>query len=40
MNEILNIWSYLAEGPLVWLTLTLVAHVIGDGCSLLAASPM
>lgn len=36
MNEILNIWSYLAEGQLVWLTLTVVAYVIGDGCFRLA----
>lgn len=24
------IWSYLAQGPLLWLTATLVAYVIGD----------
>lgn len=38
MNEILKIWSYLAEGPLVWLTLTIIAYVIGDACFRLARS--
>lgn len=32
MNEILNIWSYLSEGPLLWLTVTLFAYLIGLGC--------
>lgn len=36
MTDILNIWSYLAEGQLLWLTLTLVAYLIGDGCFRLA----
>ena len=30
MTDFAEIWSYLAQGPLVWLTLTLVAYVIGD----------
>ncbi|MBU3031537.1 LrgB family protein [Paracoccus marinaquae] len=30
MNDALLIWSYLSEGPLLWLTATLVAYVIGD----------
>nr|WP_321506999.1 LrgB family protein [uncultured Celeribacter sp.] len=32
MNDILTIWSYLSEGPLLWLTLTVLAYLIGDGC--------
>jgi predicted murein hydrolase (TIGR00659 family) len=30
MTDFAEIWSYLAQGPLVWLTLTLIAYVIGD----------
>lgn len=30
MRDFAEIWSYLAQGPLVWLTLTLVAYGIGD----------
>ncbi len=30
MPDFAEIWSYLAQGPLIWLTLTLVAYVIGD----------
>lgn len=30
MPDFADIWSYLAQGPLVWLTLTLVAYVAGD----------
>jgi len=30
MPEIADIWSYLAQGPLIWLTLTLVAYVVAD----------
>ena len=26
-----DLWSYLAQGPLLWLTLTLIAYGIGDG---------
>lgn len=30
MSDFADIWSYLAQGPLLWLTLTLVAYVVGD----------
>ena len=30
MREFSEIWSYLAQGPLVWLTLTLLAYVLAD----------
>jgi len=30
MRDFAEIWSYLAQGPLLWLTLTLVAYVIAD----------
>lgn len=30
MPDFAEIWSYLAQGPLLWLTLTLVAYVAGD----------
>lgn len=30
MPEFAEIWSYLAQGPLLWLTATLIAYVIGD----------
>ncbi len=30
MTEFTEIWTYLAEGPLLWLTLTLVAYGIGE----------
>lgn len=30
MTEFAEIWSYLARGPLVWLTLTLLAYVLAD----------
>jgi len=36
MTDILDIWSYLAEGQLLWLTLTLMAYLVGDGCFRLA----
>ncbi|GAA3860458.1 LrgB family protein [Celeribacter arenosi] len=32
MTDILRIWSYLAEGQLLWLTATLIAYLIGDAC--------
>lgn len=32
MRDFAEIWSYLAEGPLLWLTATLVAYAIGDAC--------
>ncbi|WP_159806588.1 LrgB family protein [Litoreibacter roseus] len=31
MTPMIEIWSYLSEGPLLWLTATLVAYLIGDG---------
>lgn len=31
MTEILDIWSYLSTSPLLWLTLTLLAYLIGLG---------
>ncbi|GAB4268625.1 MAG: LrgB family protein [Pararhodobacter sp.] len=37
MPDFADIWSYLAQGPLVWLTLTLVAYVIGDSVAEQAA---
>ncbi len=30
MTDLPEIWSYLREGPLLWLTATLVAYLIGD----------
>ncbi len=30
MSDLPDIWSYLREGPLLWLTATLVAYLIGD----------
>jgi predicted murein hydrolase (TIGR00659 family) len=32
MSDPLLIWSYLSQGPLLWLTATLVAYLIGDAC--------
>lgn len=32
MNSLPEIWTYLAQEPLLWLTATLVAYVIGDAC--------
>ncbi|MDP5308324.1 LrgB family protein [Paracoccus spongiarum] len=32
MNDPLLIWSYLAQGPLLWLTATLLAYLAGDAC--------
>ena len=32
MTDPLLIWSYLSEGPLLWLTATLVAYLIGNAC--------
>ncbi|MDO5630875.1 MAG: LrgB family protein [Paracoccus sp. (in: a-proteobacteria)] len=32
MNDAVLIWSYLSQGPLLWLTATLVAYLIGDAC--------
>ncbi|WP_209425301.1 LrgB family protein [Pararhodobacter sp. SW119] len=36
MADFAEIWSYLARGPLVWLTLTLVAYVVADALSQVA----
>lgn len=30
MTGFADIWSYLAEGPLLWLTATLIAYLVGD----------
>ena len=30
MNDLTQIWTYLAEEPLLWLTATLIAYSIGD----------
>ena len=32
MNDLASFWSYLSEGPLLWLALTLAAYFIGDAC--------
>lgn len=32
MTDFAEIWSYLSRGPLLWLTATLAAYVIGDTC--------
>lgn len=32
MNDLAAFWSYLAEGPLLWLALTLLAYTAGDAC--------
>lgn len=31
MREFSEIWIYLAEGPLLWLAVTLIAYALGDG---------
>jgi len=31
MTDFQEIWSYLSREPLLWLTATLIAYVIGDG---------
>ncbi|MGY6694403.1 MAG: LrgB family protein [Roseinatronobacter sp.] len=33
MREFSEIWSYLAETPLIWLSATLIAYLIGDWCA-------
>jgi predicted murein hydrolase (TIGR00659 family) len=33
MPEFTDIWTYLAETPLIWLTATLLAYSIGDYCA-------
>ena len=32
MTAFAEIWSYLAQGPLLWLTATLAAYAVGDAC--------
>lgn len=32
MTDFAEIWSYLSEGPLLWLTATLAAYAMGDAC--------
>ncbi|OYX22625.1 MAG: hypothetical protein B7Z10_12925 [Rhodobacterales bacterium 32-66-7] len=32
MTDVAQIWSYLSQGPLLWLTATLAAYGIGDAC--------
>ena len=32
MTDFAEIWSYLAQGPLLWLTATLAAYAVGDAC--------
>ena len=34
MRDFTEIWSYLAAGPLVWLTATLVAYLLADALAL------
>ncbi len=33
MRDFSEIWSYLAETPLIWLSATLIAYLIGDWCA-------
>ena len=32
MTDLASFWSYLSEGPLLWLTLTLIAYAAGNAC--------
>ncbi|MDD2869402.1 LrgB family protein [Neomegalonema sp.] len=32
MKDVAEIWSYLAQSPLLWLTATLAAYALGDAC--------
>lgn len=32
MNDLTAFWSYLSEGSLLWLALTLIAYAAGDAC--------
>jgi len=32
MSDLASYWSYLSEGPLLWLGLTLAAYAVGDAC--------
>ncbi|WP_404311275.1 LrgB family protein [Neorhodopirellula lusitana] len=36
MTNVWQLWTYLSEGPLVWLTLTLMAYLAADRLSVLA----
>lgn len=36
MTDFAEIWSYLSQGPLLWLTATLIAYALGDACFRLA----
>ncbi|MBF9031257.1 LrgB family protein [Rhodobacterales bacterium HKCCE3408] len=36
MTEVWQLWTYLGQEPLLWLTLTLLAYLAGDGLSRLA----
>jgi len=36
MTDVAQIWSYLSQGPLLWLTATLAAYAVGDACFRLA----
>lgn len=36
MNDVWQLWTYLSEGPLLWLTVTLVAYLAADRLSLMA----
>jgi predicted murein hydrolase (TIGR00659 family) len=41
MTDFADIWSYLSQGPLLWLTATLAAYALGDACFRLAGrSPL
>ena len=33
MTDLPSIWSYLSQGPLLWLTATLLAYLVGDAAS-------
>ena len=33
MRDFADIWSYLSQGPLLWLTLTLIAYVLADAAA-------
>ncbi len=36
MTDLVRVWAYLSESPLLWLAATLVAFVLGDGISRLS----
>ena len=39
MNELTQIWTYLAEEPLLWLTATLIAYSLGDAAFRASGNP-